>query len=108
MTAHERALAGEEASGIPATPAILVPNKSDLASPDWAVEPEPGLTPEEGQEKGKLPGVVRGRFQSVVATSATSGGGLKDLDRAVLEAIGAGGTPAGGRAWTVNEVSSFV
>lgn len=95
-----------EPSGIPLIPAILVSNKSDLARPDWATEPVPENLPEHGhaEGQGKLPGAIRGRFRSVVATSAATGGGLDDLDRAVLEALGAGGAPVGGRAWTVNEV----
>lgn len=72
------------------TPVILVVNKIDCkpcAETKW--------------DKGCQSHI----FSKRVFTCAVTGQGLHDLERAVLQIVGLEGIPAGGRRWTVNQVS---
>ena len=73
------------------TPVILVVNKIDCkpcAETEW----------DKGFESHKI-------FSKHVFTCAVTGQGLQDLERAVLQIVGLESIPAGGRRWTVNQVS---
>lgn len=73
------------------TPVILVVNKIDCkpcAETEW----------DKGFQSHKI-------FSKHVFTCAVTGQGLLDLERAVLQIVGLEGIPAGGRRWTVNQVS---
>lgn len=73
------------------TPVILAVNKIDCkpcAETEW----------DKGCQSHKI-------FSNCVFTCAVTGQGLQDLERAVLQIVGLEGIPAGGRRWTVNQVS---
>lgn len=69
---------------------ILVINKIDCVTPD-------GL---EWIEKDVS------SFNKHVLTSAITGQGIQDLEKAILDIVGLNKFPAGSRRWTVNQVSS--
>lgn len=46
-------------------------------------------------------------FSKQVFTCAVTGQGLQDLEREVLELVGMDGIAAGGRKWTINQVSLY-
>lgn len=69
---------------------ILVINKIDRVTPD-------GL---EWIEKDVS------SFNKHVLTSAITGQGIQDLEKAILDIVGLNKFPAGSRRWTVNQVSS--
>lgn len=47
-------------------------------------------------------------FDKHVNTSAVTGQGISDLERAIVDIMGLDIIPTGGRRWTVNQVRSFI
>ncbi|GBG71736.1 hypothetical protein CBR_g9146 [Chara braunii] len=71
----------------PLAPAILAVNKVDRA-PFHAV---------------RVPPHAADVFRTMVATSATVGSGIDDLERAILDLVGVGDVASDGLGWTVNQ-----
>lgn len=70
------------------SPIVLVVNKIDCASSscEWV-------------------DFLTSSFNKHVFTSAVTGQGISDLETAIVELVGLNKIPAGGRKWTVNQVS---
>lgn len=70
------------------SPVVLVVNKVDCATPsrEWVDE-------------------ISSLFNKRVFTCAVTGQGIPDLESAIVELVGLNKIPAGGRTWTVNQVS---
>lgn len=83
---HNRIQSNQESTGS-STPMILVINKIDCVTPD-------GL---EWIEKDVS------SFNKHVLTSAITGQGIQDLEKAILDIVGLNKFPAGSRRWTVNQ-----
>lgn len=55
-----------------------------------------------------LPQDVRNEFFKMVATCATQGVGLQELDMAILDLVGLGHVSSEGQQWAVNQVSTEI
>ena len=73
-------------------PSLLVINKVDKAAVGSVV----------------LPQDVQNAFFKRVATCATQGVGLQELDMAILDLVGLGHVSSEGQQWAVNQVSTEI